>query len=344
MAITRMLVDQAELPAAKGGQTVTVNNETSFYEYAKRDGKYIILVNGTLGAPPASLNDKPFYRISSDKSILGLGPGSGFSGAELRIDGNKFSTKDRNIITRNINIENAPDGFDGIGIQDGAECVWIDHCSFSKPALGTDGALDIKKGSDYITISWNTFNDYEVVPDGVSDEKDFRVMLIGADNAEVGDEDDLHVTLHHNRFVDCDQRLPRVRFSQLVHVYNNYYQNVDGYAVGSAMGAYVLVEGNYFLDVKDPIDTCVGVGDKDPTGVPGFAAERDNVYCITNSSGVICNSTEAKGSCPANIGIGELVELPSYTYTVDSNSSVPNITLLGAGTGKISCGSDGICS
>ena len=323
----------------QGGQAVTVSvgDEASFYDYAKRDGKYVILVNGMLGPPPTCTsgatfcNDEPFYRISSDKSILGLGSGSGFSGAELRIDGNKFSTKDRNIIIRNINIENAPDGFDGIGIQDGAECIWIDHCSFSKPAPGTDGALDIKKGSDYITISWNAFNDYEVIPDD-NDNNDFRAMLIGSDNGEVGDKDALHVTLHHNRFVDCDQRMPRVRFSRLVHVYNNYYENVESYAIGSAMGAYVLVEGNHFDSVEDPIDTCVGVGSGDPPGVPGFAFERDNVY--TNSPA---------GSCHANIiKVEDLVELPSYTYTVDS--SVPDITLLGAGTGKIACGSDGLCA
>ena len=324
---------------ATGGQggghvTVSVGDEEIFYDYASRStGKYVILVDGMLGPPPTCAsgadhcNDKPFYRIASDKSILGLGSGSGFSGAGLRIDGNKFSALDRNIVIRNINIENAPNGFDGIGIQDGAECIWIDHCSFSKPSPGTDGALDIKKGSDYITISWNTFNNYEVVPDN-NDDNDFRAMLIGSSNDEVGDKDDLHVTLHHNRFVNCDQRLPRVRFSELVHVYNNYYENVGSYAIGSAMDAYVLVEGNYFDNVEDPIDTCVGT---DSGGTRGNVAERDNVY-----------KNSPSGSCHANINFEDLDVLPPYDYFVDS--SVPDITRLGAGTGKIVCGSDGLCS
>ena len=287
-----------------------------------------------LGPPPADCsNNEPVYRISSDKSILGVGSGSGFSGAGLKIDGDEFSTKSRNIIIRNINIENAPDGYDGMGIQDGALCIWIDHCSFSKPAPGTDGALDIKKGSDYITISWNFFADYEVVRDN-DDDNDFRSMLIGSNNGEIGDKEKLHVTLHHNRFIDCDQRLPRVRFSKLVHVYNNFYQNVEAYAIGSAMGAYVLVEGNYFDTVEDPIDTCVGVGGGDPAGVPGFAAERDNVYIDSPA-----------GACHAELGVEDLpADELTYSYAADSPQLIPDITLLGAGTGKIVCGSDGLCA
>ena len=202
--------------------------------------------------------------------------------------------------------------------------------------MGTDGALDIKKGSDYITISWNTFNDYEVVSDN-NDDNDFRAMLIGSSNDNVDDKDDLHVTLHHNRFVNCDQRLPRVRFSELVHVYNNYYENVKSYAVGSAMGAYVLVEKNYFLNVEDPIDTCVGVGAGDPPGEPGFAADRDNEYESSPSS-----------NCHANVGAGALIDgnVPAepssfYRYIADDKLDVPDITRLGAGTGKLVCENNG---
>mmetsp|Transcript_34763 Transcript_34763/g.102186 ORF Transcript_34763/g.102186 Transcript_34763/m.102186 type:complete len:166 (+) Transcript_34763:2272-2769(+) len=165
-------------------------------------------------------------------------------------------------------------------------------------------------------------------------------MLIGADNNSTNDQDDLHVTLHHNRFVDCDQRLPRVRFSELVHVYNNYYKNVESYAIGSAMGAYVLVESTYFQNVEDPIDTCVGVGGGDPPGVKGFAADRDNEY-----------DNSRRSRCPGNIGAGDLINgvapaEPStfYSYTVDDKTDVPSITLAGAGTGKIVCRSDGLCA
>ena len=52
--------------------------------------------------------------------------------------------------------------------------------------------------------------------------------------------------------------------------------------------------------------------------------------------------TGTAGSCHANINVGDLVEEPTYTYFVDSY--VPEITLLGAGTGKIICGSDGLCA
>ena len=109
----------------QGGQSVIVGvgDEAKLYDYASRPGKYVILIDGELGPPPTDLNDKPFYRIASDKSILGINDNQGFRGfrgAGLRIEGDRFSSgasKDRNIIIRNINFENAPDGFDAIGIQ-----------------------------------------------------------------------------------------------------------------------------------------------------------------------------------------------------------------------------------
>ena len=69
-----------------GGQVVTASNEEVFYDYASRDGKYVILVNGMLGPSPTCIsgatfcNDRPMYHIASDKSILGLGSGIRFLG------------------------------------------------------------------------------------------------------------------------------------------------------------------------------------------------------------------------------------------------------------------------
>lgn len=50
----------------QGGQAVTVSvgDEESFYDYAKRDGKYIILVNGMLGPPPTCTSGATFATIS----------------------------------------------------------------------------------------------------------------------------------------------------------------------------------------------------------------------------------------------------------------------------------------
>jgi pectate lyase len=92
--------------------------------------------------------------------------------------------------------------------------VWIDHNTLSH---GYDGAIDIKRASDYVTVSWNhVFNH----------DKD---MLLGHSD-DNGSEDigHLRVTYHHNWFDGTVQRNPRVRFGNPVHVFNNYYCNTVG--------------------------------------------------------------------------------------------------------------------
>ena len=82
----------------------------------------------------------------------------------------------------------------------------------------------------------------------------------------------LRVTYHHNLFSNCDQRNPRVRFGNPVHVYNNYYVHTVGYSYGIATteNAGVLVEGNYFENIADP--THLGEG----SSGPGNLVARNN--------------------------------------------------------------------
>ena len=85
--------------------------------------------------------------------------------------------------------------------------VWIDHNSFTG---GYDGAVDIKRASDYVTVSWNRVFDHD------------KSMLLGhSDDNASQDVGHLRVTYHHNWFDGSGTRHPRVRFGNPVHVYNN---------------------------------------------------------------------------------------------------------------------------
>ncbi|MEO3872445.1 hypothetical protein ABGB18_26835 [Nonomuraea sp. B12E4] len=55
-----------------------------------------------------------------------------------------------NVMIRNIRFTNAED--DSISVTNKAHHVWIDHNGLS---TGYDGLLDIKRESDYVTVSWN---------------------------------------------------------------------------------------------------------------------------------------------------------------------------------------------
>ena len=123
-----------------------------------------------------------------------------------------------------------------------------------------DGLVDIKHGSDYITVSWNKFYNHH------------KTCLLGhSDNNGAQDSTHLLVTYHHNWFNGTVSRHPRVRFSGLTHVYNNYYNN-NSYGIASTMNANVLVENNYFYMVTDP--TLVGYA----SSGPGFLVQTGNIF------------------------------------------------------------------
>jgi pectate lyase len=229
-------------------------------------------------------------RVRSNKTIIG-NSGATITGCGLNING------DSNVIIRNLSFTGWDD--DAINVQESARNVWIDHNTFSN---GYDGAVDIKRGSDFITVSWNRVYNHD------------KTMLLGhSDDNASQDTGHLRVTYHHNWFDGTTQRHPRVRFGNPVHVYNNYYYNNGGYGVASTENAGVLVEGNYFENVDDPYH--LGEGDSGP----GTLVARNN-YFVNSGSG--------------QTG-GSVASIP-YSYSLDAASSVKSIVTSGAGAGRIS--------
>ena len=62
-----------------------------------------------------------------------------------------------------------------------------------------------------------------------------------------------YITYHHNWYDHSDSRHPRVRVSQHLHVFNNYYDGNSKYGVGATTGSCVFVEKNYFRHCKYPM-------------------------------------------------------------------------------------------
>ena len=169
--------------------------------------------------------------VPANTSIIGI-ENAKLKGADLVLDSN-------NIIIRNIMFEPPYDYFpswdpkdgkegnwnsqyDSISIKGGTH-IWIDHCHFqdgpetvekyfNRKYEHRDGLIDISNQSDYITLSYNIFENHN------------KAILIGNSDSKITDEGKLNVTLHHNYFHNLVQRVPRVRFGK-VHVYNNYYQS-----------------------------------------------------------------------------------------------------------------------
>ena len=138
-----------------------------------------------------------------------------------------------------------------------AHHVWIDHCDLSN---GFDGLIDIKRGADYITVSWNHTHNH------------VKNMLLGhADNNGAQDIGRLKVSYHHNWFNDTPQRNPRVRFGEPVHIFNNYFFSNSDVGVACQANAGCVVEGNYFEDVEEPMTIHYA-------GPTGRMIQRNNVF------------------------------------------------------------------
>jgi pectate lyase len=220
-----------------GGATVTVATAADFLAAIARTGPLVIQVRGMLTLPG------PMHDVTSDKTILGLGSDAGLAGGGLNIGlpiDNAITAPPanavHNIIIRNLTFRDWPD--DAINVQMFSHHIWIDHNTWT---TGSDGGVDVKRGSSYVTISYNH-----------ADGTDKNMLLGHDDNNAAQDVGRLKVTYHHNWFDATNQRNPRVRFGDQVHVYNNYYNDTGNYGVASTENAGVIVEGNSFEIVDDP--------------------------------------------------------------------------------------------
>lgn len=285
-----------------GGPVVTVTTAAELIDYASRTGPYVIQVKGTIVLPTGTSDG--MYHIASDKTVIGLGSNAriehgGFT-IGLPIDEAMTTVPANavhNVIIRNLSFSGATD--DAINVQMFSHHIWIDHNDLSQ---GGDGLVDIKRGSDYITVSWNRTHDH------------YKTMLLGHDDANgAQDIGRLRVTYHHNFFDGSDQRNPRVRFGESVHVYNNYCRNAS-YCIVSAMNAGLVVENNYFDTVNNP-------GRVEFSGGVGRLVARGNIV-------VNCHhEIETRGT---------VVEPGSYySYSLDNAAAVPTLVPAGAGVGRI---------
>jgi pectate lyase len=266
-----------------GGTDQTVNNAADFTAAINSAGARIVRVQGTITI-------SGMVQVSSNKSILGIGSNAVISGGGLNI------SEDSNIIIRNIKFQNSDD--DGINVQESSHHIWIDHCDFTNHF---DGALDIKRASDFITVSWNHFYDQD------------KNMLLGhSDDNGAQDRGHLRVTYHHNWFDGTTQRNPRTRFGNPVHVFNNYYLGVGDYGIASTMESGVRAENNYFENTESPME--LGQGSS-PAGT------------LVQNGNVFVNSGPPVSS-------GSVNAIP-YAYTLEAASSVAGSVRAGAGVGRI---------
>jgi len=270
-----------------GGNTVSVCTEAELNAAVADDTARIVKIT-------CNIRLTALVRVGSNKSILGAALNAGISGHGFYI------RRKRNVIIRGLRIAYSVAPDDGVGIDETTN-VWIDHNEFFSDLNHDkdfyDGLLDMKHAADFITVSWNKFHTH------------FKANLVGhSDSNESEDRGKLRLTYHHNWFLDCNSRLPSIRFGT-AHIYNNVYENVGASGINSRMGAQVLVEGNIFRNTKLPLTTNLDSRDD------GYAVERNNDWggetpVITQP----CSFTS-----------------PPYSYTVDDLGNMEAVVKRDAG-------------
>lgn len=245
-----------------------------------------------------------------------------------------FLVRANNIIIRNINFQQpkANNGADAVSMQE-ADGVWIDHCTFTslnQTKDYEDGSTDITHGSKNVTVSWCRYI------------KTQKSCLVGHSNNQSSDTQ-ITATFHHNWFDGSSSRHPRVRFGN-VHVYNNLFDGCTTYGVGSAYGAKVLVEYNYFDGVQLPTDICTYPAKESNESnlqgkVAGYLyatqdvfvnrpAKAKDPYPLTN-----VQYTAYNGSTITPLTYNDFK--PAYDYIVTPAEDVPTVVKGGAGHGKL---------
>jgi pectate lyase len=291
---------QSGTTGGAGGPTVEVDTAAEFVSAIAQSGPLNICVVGTIVLPG------PMHNVASDKTIVGVSSTAGLTGGGLNIglpvsDSTTAPPPDavHNVIVRNLSFRTWTD--DAINVQMFSHHVWLDHNDL---AQGYDGAIDIKRGSSYVTVSWNHTHNHT------------KNMLLGHDDGNgAQDIGRLKVTYHHNWFDQTPQRNPRVRFGEPVHVYNNYYLHNTDVGIACQASAGCLVEGNYFENVEEPVSNHYA-------GPAGRCVARDNVFTGEEPGQPDCS--------------GSVEEARTYyTYTLDDPNSVKATVMAGAGVGKI---------
>jgi pectate lyase len=222
--------------AKKYAERGTINKETG---EPWVDHPMIIYIDGTI-THDNSNSSKIDVKDLENLSIIGVSTRGEFDGIGMTL------TRSNNVIIRNLSMHHVRGGSStAIEVTTESHNIWIDHNEFfSELDVDKnyyDGLVDIKRNAEYITVSWNKFYNHN------------KTMLLGHTDNEGLKPD--KVTYHHNYYFNLNSRVPLIRYAE-VHMFNNYFKDIQDTAINARMGAEVRVENNYFDNV--------GSGNVDP--------------------------------------------------------------------------------
>lgn len=285
-----------------------VTTSGDFQNAVSGDTPAVVVVSGEI---TCMTSGGSAINIGSNKTIVGIDENAKLVGG-INISG------ESNIIVSNLIMKGClkqsrtPD--DVINVQNGSHHIWFNHLDISD---GGDGNLDIKQGSDYITVSWCKF----YYTDKSHDHRLSCLIGSGAGDHDDTDYNRLHITYHHNWFDDyVSARMPRIMYGR-GHVYNNYYTaEGNDFCIGVDCYGAALIENNYFYKVNNPHQFMY-----DTNQMPCTITARGNEYDQTSGQ-------QDNGPAPNKLGYVEAMDVMPYAYWLDEAEDIPTIVSEYAGT------------
>lgn len=258
---------------------VIVDNYDDLKDAVTDEDVKVVHVSGVITFPS---NGRISFQDQSGKTIFGL-PGAKLVSTDQTSSGSGIFNAKRldNVIFQNLVFEGPGaydvDGNDNMTIDDSRN-IWVDHCEFRD---GTDGNLDIKNKSDFITVTWTTFKYLKApIPDGPGGSDDHRYSnLFGSSKSATGDRGKLRITMQYCWWGEgVVERMPRIRFGK-IHMVNNLFDSDESnYCIRMGYEADLRLEGNVFVNQPNPID------------------EFDNEYTAIYASNNIGQSDQFEGN------------------------------------------------
>lgn len=321
-ASTHTQIQQIIEDAKDGDYPVVITytgNEDSLINQVVRDHT----VDSSGNCPKARWNDA-YRKVEIKEFTKGVTiQGANGSSANFGIVINKSS----NVIVRNMKIGalgGANNDADMIRIDSGVN-VWIDHnelfavnneCKGSPDGdLTFESAIDIKKESQNITVSYNVIRDSK------------KVGLDGSSSSDIGGG--RKITFHHNIYRNVGARLPLQR-GGWTHMYNNLYDGITSSGINVRQNGYALIESNWFQNAVNPV-TCRF----DSSNCGKWDLRNNNIrnpgdfatYNITWTSGGTIDATNWTTTAPFPISI-------PYSYAPVTPQCVKDRLASYAGVGK----------
>ncbi|EUC55094.1 pectin lyase F, putative, partial [Rhizoctonia solani AG-3 Rhs1AP] len=262
--------------------------------------------------------------VRSNKTILGKGSSGWIKGKGLRLVGST------NVIIQNIRISDLNAqyvwGGDAIGLE-GASKIWIDHNYIQ--SIGRQFIVSHFDPNTQITISNNYFNGQTTYSTGCDQHHYWTFMFVGKAD---------QITFARNYIYRTAGRGPKVGgtsgYTQNLHIYNNYWNDVTGHALDAGTGSRVLMEGNVFNAVRTP-STGDSAGTVFAPTSSSMNAQCSSVIsrnCVSNTltggSGTLANSAKTAAISPFTASTVK-------SASVMDPSSVASYVLANAGLGKV---------